>query len=127
MVVDTDIFIWTFKNKPKAAHFLTSLDDIYISDVTYMELIQGSFNKQEAAAIERSLDQFAVTRLAISESISKCACDLVKQFALSHSMQLADALIASTALEYDLPLASANIKHFSFIEGLEFTPFRIDD
>jgi predicted nucleic acid-binding protein len=38
---------------------------------------------------------------------------------LQHNMKLADAIIAATALEYDLKLITRNISDFSKIKGLE--------
>jgi len=40
------------------------------------------------------------------------------RYALSHGLQLADALIAATALEHRRTLLTANVKHFSAIDGL---------
>ena len=48
---------------------------------------------------------------------------LIDQFALSHSMRLADALIGATALEYNLTLLTANVKHFQAIDGLRLEGF----
>lgn len=50
---------------------------------------------------------------------------LVRRYFHSHTMQLADALIAATALEYGLALATGNAKHFEVVEGLQlhkYTP-----
>ena len=50
---------------------------------------------------------------------------LIDRYALSHGLQLGDALIAATALEYGLTVLTANDKHFNAIEGLMvevFTP-----
>ena len=52
------------------------------------------------------------------------AAFLVEQHTLSHSLQLADALIAATALETGLQLVTANDRHYRCIEGLEFKIFR---
>jgi predicted nucleic acid-binding protein len=48
ILVDTDVLIWVTRKDPQASTFLDSLnDDLAISDVTYMELIQGARNKRE--------------------------------------------------------------------------------
>ncbi|WP_255428945.1 hypothetical protein [Saccharophagus sp. K07] len=39
-------------------------------------------------------------------------------------MQLADALIAASALSSGLALMTANDKHYKFIEGIELKIFR---
>ena len=48
---------------------------------------------------------------------------LLDRHALADGLQLGDALIAATALEYGLPLLTSNIKHFSPIEGLSVERF----
>jgi predicted nucleic acid-binding protein len=45
---------------------------------------------------------------------------------LSHSLELADALIAATALNSGLPLLTANDKHYRMIDGLNLHVFRPD-
>ncbi len=124
MLVDTDIFIWSFRGNSKAIEFLDSLSDIYISDVTYMELIQGAKNKQEANYIDGLIEDSFIKKIPINELISQRASKLVRDYFLSHSMQMGDALIAATALEYGLDFSSGNAKHYSYIESLKFFPFK---
>ena len=48
---------------------------------------------------------------------------LIDTYALSHSLQLGDALIAATALEHGLAVFTANTKHFDPIGGLHIEAF----
>lgn len=48
---------------------------------------------------------------------------LIDAYALSHGVQLGDALIAATALEHDLTVFTANAKHFGAIDGLHIETF----
>ena len=123
MLVDTDVFIWLMRGKKQAIAYLDGLEQIYISDVTYMELIQGAFNKAEAESIDKTLRYMGVQQLPIKQSISDKAVSLVRTYFHSHSMQLADALIGATALEYNLELVSGNAKHFKVIDGLKVHKF----
>ena len=43
---------------------------------------------------------------------------LMESFYHSHGLHLADALIAATALEYDLTLYTRNVRHFRMIPRL---------
>ncbi len=52
------------------------------------------------------------------------ACFLVEPFALSHSMQMADAMIAATALERGLDLLTANDRHYRHVAELGIEVFR---
>lgn len=119
ILVDTDVLIWVTRKNPQASDFLDTFEEIAISDVTYMELIQGAKNKREAQAIDKALKSMAVLRLPINDSISERAVALVRHYFHSHSMQLADALIAATALEHGLALATGNAKHFGVVENLQ--------
>lgn len=56
--------------------------------------------------------------MILVDTISELAVALVRRYFHSHSMQLADALIAATALEYGFALATGNAKHFEVVEGL---------
>ena len=38
-------------------------------------------------------------------------------------LQMGDALIAATALDHELPVLTANVKHFSAVEGLKVEAF----
>jgi predicted nucleic acid-binding protein len=124
MLIDTDVIIWYMHGNPRAKETLDGLDSIAISVVTYMELMQGMRNKMEMAALEKKLEAWQCTIFPLNETISDTAAGLVKQFSLSHSMQLADALIAATALDSGLQLLTANDKHYKMIEGLQYSVFR---
>ena len=47
------------------------------------------------------------------------AVDLVARYRLSHKMDIEDALIAATAIYYDVQLFTLNIKDFTFIPGIK--------
>ncbi|MEN8122483.1 MAG: PIN domain-containing protein [Bacteroidota bacterium] len=63
------------------------------------------------------LDQLFV--IPINEKISKNFIDLMLEYTLSHNLDLPDALIASTAIIYDLELYTLNKKHFRYIDNLK--------
>lgn len=123
MLIDTDVLIWMTRGHAGAAARLQSLVPWRISAVTYIELVQGCRNKQELARIKKGLAMCNTEVLPITEAISDKAMQLIEQYALSHSLQLGDALIAATALEHQLPVFTANAKHFSAIESLDVERF----
>ena len=47
----------------------------------------------------------------------------MEEFALSHGMQLGDAIIAATAAEHGLAVLTANARHFHPVEGLQVERF----
>ena len=89
-----------------------------------MELAQGCRNKAELKAIQKAFKSSDNDVLPITQSISDLACLLVEQHALSHSLHMADALIAATAIAYSLPLLTANAEHFSAVAGLRLQVFK---
>ncbi len=48
---------------------------------------------------------------------------LIDAHALADGLQLADALIAATALEHNLTLLTGNTKHFAAVESLKIERF----
>jgi predicted nucleic acid-binding protein len=64
-----------------------------------------------------------LTILHINEIISEQAIVLVEQYGLSHGLELADSLIASSAIAYRDILLTGNFKHYSYIPGMQITQF----
>lgn len=124
MLIDTDVLIWAFRGNEKAADFLDNQLGFMISIVTYMELIQGARNRAETQLIRKTLRFWKAHIVQIDENISSRAAFLVEEYALSHSMEMADALIASSALSFGDSLVTANDKHYRFIPDLELEIFR---
>ena len=57
-------------------------------------------------------------------TISHRATMCVENHALSHGMQLADALIAATAIETSLTLVTANTRHYKFLPDISLRHYR---
>lgn len=123
MLIDTDVLIWMTRGHAGAASRLQSIPAWRISAVTYMELAQGCRNRQELAQIKKGLALRQTEILSISTAISNRAMQLIDAYALSHNLQLADALIAATALEHGLTVLTANTKHFSAVDTLAIESF----
>jgi len=123
-LVDTDVLIWNLRGNERAAQWLDQNPGFYVSAVTWMELTQGVRNSDELRALRRAMHFWDAEMIHIDEAISARACFLVEEYALPRSLQMADALIASTALESGLPLLTANDRHYRFIKDLEIEIFR---
>ena len=124
MVIDTDVLIWYLRGNDNAFKLIENEDNFSISVITYMELVQGMRNKKELNSFRQALHGWNATILYISEEISAKAMFAVEQHFLSHSMQLADALIGATAINYGLPLVTANDKHYRIMKGIQLKRFR---
>jgi predicted nucleic acid-binding protein len=124
MLFDTDVLIWALRGNAAAARVIDSVAERELSIVSFMELLQGARSKVETRKIQESLRQLRFRVLPLSESIGDMAAGLIERHALAHGMQLADALIAATALDAGLPLCTGNAKHFRPIRGLAKVTFR---
>lgn len=118
VLCDTNIFIHAFNGHPSTIGQLKriGLHNVLLSSITVMELYQGMGNKQELAMMRKKLAFYDVVQ--IDRRISEKAIELIAEFKLSHGLQIPDALIASSAVSYDLPLFTYNLKDFSFIPAI---------
>ena len=124
MLVDTDVLIWHLRGYPQATRRLDELGALTLSAVSYLEVLQGIRNKAELVAVKKMLQHRAATLLPMSKAITQRAIELMESLTLSHGLQIGDALIADTALEHQLPVLTANVKHFSAVEGLKIEAFQ---
>ncbi len=123
MLVDTDVLIWHLRGYPQATRRLDDLGSLTLSAVSYLEVLQGMRNKAELVAVKKMLLHRAATLLPVSEAITQRAIELMESLTLSHGLQMGDALIAATAIEHQLPVLTANVKHFGAVDGLTVVTF----
>ena len=124
MIMDTDILIWYMRGNKKASKIIEDQQGFFTSVITYLELVQGMRNKNELIELRRAFREWNTKILYISEEISSKAMFYIERHYLSHSLQLADALIASTALVNGLPILTGNDKHYKMIKELEIIKFK---
>jgi len=124
MVIDTDVLIWYMKGNEKAYKAIENSRNFFISVVSYMELVQGMRNRAELDNLRKALLVWNSKILYISEEISIKAMFFVEQHYLSHSIQLADALIGATAVTHGLPILTGNDKHYRVLKGVQIKKFR---
>ncbi|SLM32781.1 Putative protein with PilT involved in plasmid stability [Desulfamplus magnetovallimortis] len=125
MIVDTDVLIWYSKGSKNAIDFLHGLERFSISVVTYIEIVQGARNKKELNAFKKALGVLNVKVIQIDEFISTKAMFYIEQYSLSHSMELADALIGATAITRKIPLATGNEKHYRHLPEISLKKFNV--
>jgi len=124
LLIDTDILIWYMKGNEKAYKSIENNINFQISVVTYIELVQGMRNKEELKIFREFLKLWNAQIIYLNEEISIKAMFYVEQHYLSHSLQLADALIAATAVSHGLPIMTGNDKHYKVIKEIQIKKFR---
>jgi len=124
MIMDTDVLIWYMRGNKKAYKVIEDQQGFFTSVVTYIELVQGMRNKNELIELRRAFREWNTKILYINEEISSKAMFYIERHYLSHSLQMADALIASTALVNGLPILTGNDKHYRMIKELEIIRFK---
>ena len=96
---------------------LSTLEDnhfiLFINSIIEMELLYGTHDMKELRKIQQKLDLFR--RLEINQDILDMATNLITQHVLSHKLNPADAIIAASALVYDLPIFTYNTKDFRYL------------
>lgn len=124
VIFDTDILIWVERGNLKAARLIERSEERLISVQTYMELLQCAKNRDQQNISRRFLKDFGFKTLPFTENIGHRSSIYIEEYALSDGLRAGDAVIAATATENHLTLCSGNVKHFKFIQDLEFKPFR---
>ncbi|MCP4696886.1 MAG: type II toxin-antitoxin system VapC family toxin [Gammaproteobacteria bacterium] len=96
---------------------------IFTNPVIELELLQGARDKTEMQQLDKKLRMFH--QLDMPRENCQVARELIKVYALSHGLRLADALIAATALVYELKLFTLNVNDFKFIPDV--TLYRVSN
>lgn len=116
--------IWVQRGNDKAAKLIEKDMDRCISVQSYMELLQGAKNKTHHKYVKGFISEFEFSVLPLTENIGHRALIYVEEYALSSNMRVGDALIAATAVENNMMLASSNIKHFKVVNELQLKGFK---
>ncbi len=119
ILCDTDVIIEYLKGNEETKEIFERLnkEEIGLSAITLMELYYGALNKRELNKIKKTLSTFNL--FLITEEITEIAIKLIEQYSKSHGLKIPDALIASTAICYDIELWTYNVKDFRFIKNLK--------
>ncbi len=120
VLLDTSIIIDFLrrKNKEKTKFYSLAANKAYlkISMLTHTELYAGkSVWEKEKAQKDLETIFGGLEILNLDPKISKQA----GKIRANHTVDLIDAIIAATALEYKLPLATLNTNHFKSIPDLK--------
>jgi predicted nucleic acid-binding protein len=118
VLCDTNIIIELFKGTSEVVNQIRVIGEgsVYISSITVAELYYGAINKKELNKIHKHLNR--IVHVPVSKNISGVFEDLMFRYSLSHKIGIPDAIIAATALYYNIPFYTLNNKDFKFIPDL---------
>jgi predicted nucleic acid-binding protein len=124
MIFDTDILVWIQRGNEKAAILVDKSTERFLSILSYMELLQSADNKKQHYVIKEFLKLYGFQMLPLTENIGHRASVYVEEYSLSSGLRAGDAIIAATATENNMVLATGNGKHFKPIKDLTLKIFR---
>ena len=118
MLIDTDVLIDFFRGYQKAINFVnTNHSRIILSSIVVAELYAGVKTDTEQKAIDNFISLFCV--IPVNSEIAKAGGLYKSQYAKSHGVGLADAIIAATAKKENADLKTLNTKHYPMLKELK--------
>ena len=123
LLLDTNIVTYTLKNTKWKELYEPILfgKRLCISFMTFAELLEGAYRKQLSARNLRKYQNDLWSRyVTISSNDTICECFAIIRFQRrNRPISVPDALIAATAMAYELLLVTHNAKDFAGIDGLK--------
>lgn len=117
LLIDTDVLIDYLRGQAAAVAYLENLTEpLLISAITVAELYAGVREGTERQALESFVAAFEV--VAADETIAREGGLYRRDYGKSHSVGLADALIAATAEVRGATLVTLNQKHFPMLAAV---------
>jgi len=121
--LDTCVLIDILRGNRKIASIIAKDNEFVINSIVFMEIIRGARDKKELIQLQKFLSIFEI--IEIDQQISSAARSLITRYSLGFGLEIADALIASTCIVYNLKLWTFNKKDFLFIDNLQlFEPLQ---
>jgi len=120
ILCDTNILIEVYRKNINVISVISDIlrnSIIVISDVTRAEMLVGARNKREMQILANELERLKC--LPIQSEISARSIQLLVKYHLSHGLDFHDALIAATAIHYNMELFTLNVKDFLFINDIK--------
>jgi predicted nucleic acid-binding protein len=117
ILVDTDVLVDFLRGHSKAVAFVNAHSDrIILSSIVVAELYAGVKGDDEQVALEDFVSLFRV--VPVSAEIAKAGGLYKRDYGKSHSVGLADAILAATAEAENAELKTLNRKHYPMLKEL---------
>ena len=118
-VVDTNILVDYLNGVTKAREELDSYEDLYVSLITWMEILIGAAEGEEEAEVREFLRRFRIH--PVDEKIAERAVTIRRR----EKLRLPDAIIWATALELGTLLVTRNTRDFPARHPSIRVPYRL--
>ncbi|MEA3358132.1 MAG: type II toxin-antitoxin system VapC family toxin [Thermodesulfobacteriota bacterium] len=120
ILLDTDVLVDFLRGHRKAVAFVNAQSDrIILSSIVVAELYAGVKGDAEQVALEDFISLFRV--IPVDTEIAKAGGLYKRDYAKSHGIGLADAILAATAEAENAELKTLNTKHYPMLKGLRPT------
>ncbi len=122
VLLDTSVVVDVLRASGPALEYAGSLEDLPLcSEITRVEVMRG-VGSRERGSTERLFG--AIRWIGVDEPIARQAGEMGRTWRRSHpGISIPDLLIAATAAEWGLELATLNVKRFPMFKGLR-PPYR---
>jgi len=117
ILIDTDVMVDFLRGHPKAVAIVqTSSNRIILSSIVVAELYSGVRGNDELNTLDHLISLFRI--IPVSTILAKSGGLYKRDYAKSHGIGLADAIIAATADSENAELKTLNTKHYPMFKGL---------
>ena len=110
VVADTNVLVYILNGDTRVSPYLDN--DFIISDITEIELLGVRKLSEKDKEIRTAL-----LKTCITSTFDNTTKEIVIQLKQLHSIKIPDAIVAATAIKYQVPLLTAD-KDFKKIPGL---------
>ena len=118
MLVDTDVMVDFLRGHAKAVALVHDHSPrIILSGIAAAELYAGVKGDKELNTLDDLLSLFRI--VPVSAELARAGGLYKRDYANSHGVGLADAIIAATAQAESADLKTLNVKHYPMIKGLK--------
>lgn len=117
-LLDTDVLIDFLRGYDKAVDYVTANSHkIILSSIVVAELYAGVKGAAELTALDNFISLFTV--IPVTSEIARVGGLFKRDYAKSHGVGLADAIIAATCESENAALKTLNVKHYPMMKGLK--------
>ena len=122
IILDTDILIWILRKNKEIKNKLIKATletdgGLYITPIQIAEIDAG-IRASEEKIIKKFLNSFNI--IPIDVQIGELAGRFINQYRKSHSVEIADAIIAAASIVNNFKLWTLNKKHYPMIKKENF-------